>query len=124
MTSLIAANNASSSASASRARGAAGFEVVILRGTNTHPEPPRGNSRGDGGDGDGRHARRPRLVSGGGSLGRRWLVQHQPVQPQLAYGLYKLCEVDWLPNVAVRAQPVARDEVPLFVRRGEDDDRQ
>src|SRR6266568_1828000 len=37
MTSSIAANNASSSASASRATGAAGFAVVILRGTNTPP---------------------------------------------------------------------------------------
>src|SRR6266480_6707884 len=122
MTSLIAANNASSSASASRTTGAADFAVVILRGTNTHPAATREQLPGAGRDA--RHPRWPPPVSGGGSPGRRRLVQHQPVEPQLAHRLHELSEVDRLPDIAVRAQPIARDHVPLLARRGEDDDRQ
>src|SRR5712692_6837408 len=82
--SLIAANNASSSASASRARGAAGFEVVLPG-----------------------HQYSPGTSPGQLPQRRGGLVQHQPVQPQLAHRLHKLREVDGLPDVAVRAQPVA-----------------
>src|SRR5205823_8526070 len=113
MTSLIAANNASSSASASRTTGAADFVVVILRGTNTHPAATSEQLPGAGRDA--RHPRWPPPVSGGGSPRRRRLVQHR---------LHELSEVDRLPDIAVRAQPIAQDHVPLLARRGEDDDRQ
>src|SRR5207247_4186651 len=121
MTSLMAANNASSSAAASRITGAADFVVVILRGTNTHPAATREQLPGAGRDAH--HPRWPPPVSGGGSPRRR-LVQHQPVEPELAHRLHELSEVDRLPDIAVRAQPIARDHVPLLARRGEDHDRQ
>src|SRR2546429_3977699 len=73
MTSLIAANNASSSASASRTTGAADFVVVILRGTNTHPAATWEQLPGAGRDA--RHPRWPPPVSGDGSPGR----EHVPL---------------------------------------------
>src|SRR6266545_1833853 len=114
MTSLIAANNASSSASASRATGAADFGVVILRGTNTHPATSRGQLPRRGVT-----AVTPLAAprSGGGSAA----AGSAPANRALAGAPPRQTG---LPDVAVRAQPAARDQVPLFARRGEDDDRQ
>src|SRR5207237_8159496 len=73
MTSLIAANNASAAASASRTTGAADFVVVIPRGTNTHPAATWEQLPGAGRDA--RHPRWPPPVSGDGSPGR----EHVPL---------------------------------------------
>src|SRR5439155_1377337 len=55
---------------------------------------------------------------GGRAPGWRRLVQHLPIEPQLAHRLHKLSEIDGFPDVAVRAQPVASDQIPLLARRG------
>src|SRR5438093_547591 len=62
-----------------------------------------------------------RLRCGGGG---RWLVQDQPVEPELAHGLHELAEVDRLADVAVGPEAVAVDDVPLLLGRREDDDGQ
>src|SRR5207244_10345281 len=55
--------------------------------------------------------------------GFRWLVQKQPVHAEGTGRLLELIEVDRFDDVAVDAQPVALDQVALFARRGQHDDR-
>src|SRR5690349_11872043 len=119
MTSLIAANSASSSAAASWRRETGGFAVFI---SGTKYSPGRGGKQRAGVPRDPGHAsfvalrRRPAR--------RRWLVQHQPVQPELAHRFDELLEVDRFADVAVGPEPVPRDQVTLFTRRGQDHDGQ
>src|SRR5690348_4689835 len=55
---------------------------------------------------------------------RRGLVHHEPIQPELPYGLTELREVDRFAHVAVRAEAVACHDVLLLDRRRQDDDRE
>jgi hypothetical protein len=50
------------------------------------------------------------------------LVQHEPVEAQLARRLQELLEVDRLAHEAVRAQAVAADDILVLVRRRQDHD--
>src|ERR1017187_5236680 len=59
-------------------------------------------------------------VSGIGSAGR--LVEKKPVEPDLVHGLEEFVRVHGLHDVAVRAEVIARHEVSLLARRGQDDD--
>src|SRR6266550_2734797 len=53
----------------------------------------------------------------------RWLVQEEPVEPDLRHGTRERLEVHRLDDVAVGAKPIGCRDVGLFARRGEDDDR-
>src|ERR1700676_4508470 len=53
----------------------------------------------------------------------RRLIDDQPVQSDALDRFPELFEIDWLLNVAVSSQVVAGRQVPLFFRRGHDDDR-
>src|SRR5262245_57216427 len=53
---------------------------------------------------------------------RRWLVQHEPVEAEVAYRFGELREVDRLADVAVDSELVAADPVLLLVGRRQDDD--
>src|SRR5208282_512113 len=50
-------------------------------------------------------------------------VQEKPVHTHLLDGLHELVEVDRLDDVAVHAQAIALDDIPVLLRRGEDDNR-
>src|SRR5690348_2205752 len=54
---------------------------------------------------------------------RRALVQKQPIEAELADGVYKLSEVDGFADVAIGAEPVAFQAVALLVGGGENDHR-
>ena len=51
----------------------------------------------------------------------RGLVQYQPVEPELLDGLDELLEIHRLADVAVGAEAVAVEHVPLLFGRGQDD---
>ena len=55
--------------------------------------------------------------------GRGWLVEQQPVQPKRLHRLDELVEINWLDDVTVDAKVVALDDVALFPRGGQDDNR-
>src|SRR5689334_13049021 len=123
MTSLIAANSAWSSAAASCwGGGRTGDFAVFISGTKYSPGPDEKQRAGAARDeGQGASvACRVRARSGPRSARWRWLVQDQPVQAQLPHRFDELLEVDRFADVAVGAESVTRDEVPLLTRRGQD----
>src|SRR5258708_39988 len=65
----------------------------------------------------------PKLLSAWRTLRRRGVVEHRPVQPQLADGFGELLEVHRFDNVAVDSSLVALDNVALLARRGQHDHR-
>src|SRR6202171_983395 len=53
----------------------------------------------------------------------RRLIDNQPVKSHALDRLPELFEVDWFLNIAVSSQVVTGRQIPLFFRRGHDDDR-
>src|SRR5205814_1235897 len=128
MTSLECSTSARNRCSLARSRSAARLRSVMSRPTSTTWSRLMGEIAPEN------QTSRPGVMgvaplapprgSGGGSPRGRRLVQHEPIEPQLPHRLHELSEVDGFPDVAVRPQPVARDQVPLLARGGEDDDWQ